>query len=216
MISLIVIGILYGLLMASMIGPVFFALIRTSIEKGFWAGALLAIGISASESLAIFVSYSCVVMLKNNLADSLFFKTAMGLMGGGLMLLFGIYTFFNKSGKIKMDDAKNRSLTTFNWDFFKYAGQGFLLNVLNPFVYLFWMGWISTVMLESNYSLQEILVIFSTTISVILLTDLIKAYIAEKISYHLSESIMERIDKGVGVILFGFGFRLICFGLFGI
>jgi len=49
-------GIILGLTLAVLIGPVFFALLQTSIHKGFGAGVLVAIGISASDIFLHFLS----------------------------------------------------------------------------------------------------------------------------------------------------------------
>jgi threonine/homoserine/homoserine lactone efflux protein len=44
MIEAIISGIGFGLVLTFITGPVFFALIKTSIEKGFHAGVALALG----------------------------------------------------------------------------------------------------------------------------------------------------------------------------
>ena len=49
-------GITLGLTLAILLGPVFFALIQTSISKGFLKGLFLAIGISISDSVYILTS----------------------------------------------------------------------------------------------------------------------------------------------------------------
>ena len=46
-------GVLYGITLALLIGPVFFALLRVSIERGFTSGAWMALGIAVSESFII-------------------------------------------------------------------------------------------------------------------------------------------------------------------
>jgi len=44
-------GVIYGLVLAVLVGPVFFTLIQTSIERGFKSGVYVAIGISLSDAL---------------------------------------------------------------------------------------------------------------------------------------------------------------------
>ncbi|NJO01657.1 MAG: LysE family transporter [Bacteroidia bacterium] len=82
-------GIFYGLILTMLIGPVFFALIRTSIEKGFRSGAYLALGIAISDaSVAILVYFGI-----SQLTESELFQTLLGLLGGILMMIFGIMPF---------------------------------------------------------------------------------------------------------------------------
>ena len=50
-------GIVSGVVLAFLIGPVFFAIIQTSIERGFWSGVFVAMGVSLSDILYITVSY---------------------------------------------------------------------------------------------------------------------------------------------------------------
>ena len=49
MIEAIIRGIGIGLVLTFLTGPVFFALIKTSIEKGFHAGVALALGVVTSD-----------------------------------------------------------------------------------------------------------------------------------------------------------------------
>ncbi|WP_216351112.1 LysE family transporter, partial [Mucilaginibacter polytrichastri] len=49
MIEAIFSGIGIGLILTFLTGPVFFALIKTSIEKGFQAGIALALGVVTSD-----------------------------------------------------------------------------------------------------------------------------------------------------------------------
>ena len=46
-----------GIVLVFMIGPVFFSLIQTSIERGFEAGAMMAFGIAANDTTFILISY---------------------------------------------------------------------------------------------------------------------------------------------------------------
>ena len=46
-------GLFFGLLLSVMIGPVFFTLLQTSLEQGFYRGLFVAIGASMSDLLII-------------------------------------------------------------------------------------------------------------------------------------------------------------------
>ena len=50
-------GVISGLVLACLIGPVFFTLLQTSIERGFWSGFFVAIGVSLSDAIYIALCY---------------------------------------------------------------------------------------------------------------------------------------------------------------
>ncbi len=211
MLNLILTGLMYGLIMAIMIGPVFFTIVQTSIEKGFFSAALLAFGIILSEGFVISLAYSTMISFTTNtvFTDNLLFKTLMGLIGGSVMLCLGIFSFFKQAKKEKsVCDNKKKGL--------RIIAEGFLMNVLNPFVYFFWINLVTVIIIDTNYSLNEIVILFSVTLITIFLTDLLKAFIAVKISQYLTISVLQWIHRIVGICLSGFGFRLIYFGLLGV
>ena len=53
MIEAVISGIGFGLVLTFLTGPVFFALIKTSIEKGFHAGVALALGVVSSDMVFV-------------------------------------------------------------------------------------------------------------------------------------------------------------------
>ena len=50
-------GIVSGVALALLIGPVFFTIIQTSIERGFWSGFFVATGVSLSDAFYIAICY---------------------------------------------------------------------------------------------------------------------------------------------------------------
>ena len=59
-------GIISGLVLALLVGPVFFTILQTSIERGFGSGALVAIGVSLSDAFYITLTYLGVYRLFDN------------------------------------------------------------------------------------------------------------------------------------------------------
>ena len=85
-------GISFGLLLAVMLGPVFFTLLQTSLHEGFKAGVHLAVGVLISDATLIGV---CVFFASQlNLLDQ--YRITMGWIGGILMIGFGLFNFFRK------------------------------------------------------------------------------------------------------------------------
>ena len=55
--SIVINGVQFGIVLAFLVGPVFFTIIQTSVEKGFFNGALVAIGVSISDILYVTICY---------------------------------------------------------------------------------------------------------------------------------------------------------------
>ena len=77
MLELIISGIGLGVVLSFVTGPVFFALIKTSIEKGFHAGMWLAAGVVVSDLIYIVLTIygSSFIKVENS------YKTPIGIVG---------------------------------------------------------------------------------------------------------------------------------------
>src|ERR1700748_2564807 len=93
MIEAIISGIGFGLVLPFLTGPVFFALIKTSIEKGFHAGVALALGVVCSDMVfvgAILFGSQYIDFTPND-------KVYAGIIGSVILLTIGIYYIFKKA-----------------------------------------------------------------------------------------------------------------------
>jgi threonine/homoserine/homoserine lactone efflux protein len=197
-------GVFFGLLLAVFIGPVFFALIQTSIEKGFGAGVMMALGVSLSDSIYIFLTYLGI----SQFLDNLFFKVGLGLAGGVIMVLFGMSSFLKPEPELK--PCINHEPGN---DRMKLVVKGFFLNGINPFVLLFWVGIVSMVSVDYEYSTKQVYVFFIGIIGTVLFTDVLKSYIAGRLRNIITPHFMKIMNRIVGVALMLFGLRLFVFAL---
>ena len=128
-------GIVSGIVLAFLIGPVFFTLLQTSIERGFSSGVFVAIGISLSDSFYILISYFGLTqfMATPN------FRHYMAYGGGVILLLFGLYYLLIKSRKLAQYDPQKVE----NASGLRLAAKGFLINGLSPMVLFFWLATVS-------------------------------------------------------------------------
>lgn len=195
-------GFLFGLLLALLIGPVFFALIQTSIEKGFAAGTSMAVGIALSDSLYVFIASLGV----SALTASKDFQVWLGFAGGTIMLLFGLVNCFKKAVA-----PKDRKEVEEKGGLHKQFVKGFMLNGVNPFVLLFWIGIASMLKLNYSYSLTQEVTFFSAIILTVFLLDLVKSFVAYKLRRLLSQRFMLWMNRIVGIALLLFSFRLFYF-----
>ena len=198
MVEPIISGILFGLLLAIMLGPVFFTLLQTALHEGFKAGWHLALGVLVSDMCCIVVAYYFASQL--DLAGK--HKLAAGWIGGLLLITFGAINFFRKVKPKEVDDDKKTVHA-------KFVLKGFLLNSFNPAVYLFWIGIISLVKLKEGYTKVEDAFFFGSVLSTVFGMDLLKAFIANKISHLLNATVLHWINWIVGSALIAFGLRMI-------
>ena len=85
-------GISLGLLLSLAAGPIFFMLIQLGIERGVVAGMTLSTGVLLSDVAYVILVYFGVEWL-SELPD---FKWYMGLIGGGILMVFGLATMLSK------------------------------------------------------------------------------------------------------------------------
>src|SRR5690606_33485040 len=145
-------GFLFGLLLTIFIGPVFFALIQTSIEKGFYSGVFMAIGIALSDAFYVTITYFGISRLINAASVNLW----LGLAGGFIMLGFGAVSLLkpvNPPKVQKVDIGGKIGL-------FRQTVKGFLLNGINPSVFFFWIGIATMATVNYNYQNSDAVLFF--------------------------------------------------------
>jgi threonine/homoserine/homoserine lactone efflux protein len=192
-------GVITGLALALLIGPVFFTLIQTSIERGFRSAFFVATGISLSDAFYIAIAYMGVYQL--------FDKTNMKYLaycGGVILLLFGLYYIFVKSRKVAHgQEVKVRSP-------FRLILKGFIVNGLTPAVLLFWIATVSAAANEFGYITPgKALPYFAAIVATVFSTDLIKAKLADKLRTVITPIFVKRLNIILGVAMIVFGAQMI-------
>ena len=87
--------------------------------------------------------------------------------------------------------------------------KGFLLNILNPAVLFFWLGVVGLVSVKENYTQTDEAIFFGSTLLTVFSTDLLKNFIANRIKNFLKPNIMIWLNRIIGLVLIGFGVRMI-------
>jgi threonine/homoserine/homoserine lactone efflux protein len=204
-------GIGFGLILAVTVGPVFFNLIRTSILKGFKSGVYLALGIALSDifiSTIIFTGIS--QFTRSFFHQNQSFEATLGVIGSLIMIVFGIILYLQSTTNHKFTPPREH----FNdLKGIKFVLEGFILNCINPMVYVVWIVAAGQLIHVPSYQYPLFLL---GAIGTMLLFDILKAYLANRITNYLTAHILGMIDKIAGVGLMGFGVRLLVFALYGI
>jgi putative Mn2+ efflux pump MntP len=159
-------------------------------------------------------------------------QSFIGVIGGIILIVYGSFNLYSKPPKTEAQIDDPNAINHLNIETevpkaekklldklpktserlpsaFLLGLKGFFINLLNPFVWIFWTATSTTVGSKFEFSYLKIVVFFTFTLGVILSTDLLKAFISEKIKRFLTARLMKIVNMISGVILIGFGFYLI-------
>ncbi|MBL7882840.1 MAG: LysE family transporter [Bacteroidia bacterium] len=203
MLSLIYQTIVIVILLSFSFGPAFFALLNTSIKYGVREGSLLAVGVVLSDLfVCILVIYLISLGATNYIQDEKN-QGFMGIMAGLILVVFGSF-YFKKQVK-KSDDAIEIQSPSAPL----LITKGFFLNLLNPAVWLLWLGNVTAVSQTFNYSKVKMFIYFGITLGLVLTVEIFKSSLASKIKKYLTDKLMRYINYTTGALLISFGLILI-------
>ena len=200
-------GLLLGLILSISIGPVIFAIIKQSLTNGKPAGYAFVAGVSASDISLLLVC---------NLFTSLFtlvleHKATIALFGAGFLLVTGLYTLFFKKIVIENTDESGDMVTN-KRDLIKSFFSGYLMNTLNPSVFLFWFAWtaaaIGATAEDSKNPVGYKLMVFGTCLAFVLVSDLLKVVLAGALRPKLTEKSLIWINRASAIIILTFSAAL--------
>lgn len=190
-------GLALGLLLAISMGPVIFSIIKQSISNGHKGGLAFVLGVSASDLTLVLVS-NIFTELFNRLLK---FEKVIGVGGSALLIGIGVYFLFFK--KIKLNELGDgiemkRSAS----DYVKIFFAGYFMNTLNPSVIAFWFTWATAFI---TIPVKERIATFAVCLFVVLIFDLLKVFLANKLRSRLTQRTISLINKVSGTILIVFG-----------
>lgn len=197
MLELILYAIGLGIMLSLVfIGPIFFLLIETSFSRGPKHALALDCGVITADILCIVAAYYASADLVSLIDKHPSFYRISAL----LIFIYGVIMVLSKT---KMHIKGEEKLIGRNY--FKTYANGFLLNLLNVGVILFWL--VTVISVRNQYpSNNEFLLYIAIVIITYLVIDLVKIFLAKQFHDKLTEKIANQIRKGVGIILVGFSF----------
>ena len=189
-------GFLLGLGFVIFLGPVFFYLLKCTLDSGFWSGLSVALGI-------VFADFVCITIC--SLGAIAFFENTknqfwIGIVGGLILLFLGLKFIF----KPKVFTQTEEKIKLSKANYASYFTQGFLINFVNPFVFVVWISVIGIAKAEYGSS-NNFFMFLGAALAGIFTTDLLKVITAHRIKKFLSPAYLITIYKVFGVILLVFG-----------
>jgi threonine/homoserine/homoserine lactone efflux protein len=194
-------GITVGFLLSLAVGPVVFSIIKQSLNNGHKGGMAFVLGVSASDIALVLIS-NVFTELFSSISSH---RTPIGIAGSIFLIVMGIYFLFFK--KVNVDDRGQQIMSRFRkMDYAKIFASGFLMNTLNPAIFLFWITTSTTFV---SHTVEQRLIIFITCLLFVLAADIAKVMLAGKIRNRLTPHNIHNINRLNGIILIGFGIALI-------
>ncbi len=191
-------------------GPAFFTQIRTSIQYGFKKSYPFALGVSAGDVIIVFL---ILTVLKNADLYNVVHNVWVASIGGGVMILMAIY-FFRKEVttlddyegkepriKFRSKDGEPRRRSIFF--------QGFLINIINPTIWIYWISVITLITGELDMTVFERYVFFLGVMGATLGMDIMKCKLASMLQRIITAQVLNVTNKVCSVILFCFAAYLI-------
>ena len=203
----VMLGLFLGLVIN--MGPAFITLVQTSLHQDFKSAVLFAFGVILNDAAVIAICIFTSVQLGVSFNSGV---PWFSIGAGAILVLFGIMTFFMKArnretrheqrAKELLEEQDNSNSPS---PFF-FIGKGFALNVLNPFVWIFWFSAVAIVVGGTNNTLITIL-FFLIVLSTSFALDVLKAWGAAKLKRFFNADRTTWLNRIAGILL-------VCCGLY--
>lgn len=194
-VSAIIGGLLLGLFMAIAVGPTLFAVLRYSLKHSYKAGIAFVLGVSVSDILYVTVASVAAPWLQ----WLHLYERTMYYGFSSLLILVGAIGLLRK---FKPSRPSVKVITVSNAQYMRIWLSGFLVNTLNPALIIQWIAAATTM---AHQTISYRVVFFSSCLSLVLLVDVLKVLLADKIRQNLTirrVMYLQRISAGV-ILLFG-------------
>ncbi|HEX2535451.1 MAG TPA: LysE family transporter [Chitinophagaceae bacterium] len=198
-------GIVLGLVLSLSVSPVLFATLKQSINNGIKGGISFILGVSVSDIL--------LALATNLFTEAISFmkeqQDPIGFLSSILLISIGVYFLFFK--KVQVNEEGAVVIRFRKRDYVKIFLAGFFMNILNPFILIFWLNMAA---LFVQHTLNERVVLYGTALSLLLAVDLTKVFLAQKLRRKLTYKNIHLMNQINGGILILFGLAIIVFSLF--
>ena len=194
-----------GFFTAFIMGPVFWVLLETSITKGFKEAVAFDLGVMFADVCFIGICYLGSFQLLEDEQN----KQGLFVLGGTILLLYGLFSWINRAKKNK----ENLDIQESKENYFGLAAKGFAINILNVGVFIFWGGVTIVSSPASGKSFTSFVLFFSIVLLSYFITDLLKISVANRFKSLLTGKGIVIVNSIVSLILVISGVVLILKGV---
>ena len=197
------VGIGFFLSLIVNMGPAFITLVQTSLHRGFKSAAWFISGVILNDAMIIslYILTSVQVVMRSELEVTLF-----SIGAGIILVLFGIFTFRRKVDENKESLIEKRTNEIIEKKDDKSSwllmlGKGFVINLLNPFVWIFWFSAVAVVAGSMGGNKVNTIVFFSLILGTTLMCELLKAWGAAKLKVFFNPQRTTIMNRFAGILL---------------
>ena len=186
-------SLIIGISIAAIPGPIFFELVRRTLAKGFWSGALLSLG----EFLGNFLLLLLIFFGVSNFLMYTVSKIVLYFIGSLILIWLGIAAFkMNKQeieSSYKKEIKKNNSVLV-----------GFIIAITSPIVIALWISLSGSYLAQFNSHLLVFANIFLIAFGFVIFFFTLAAII-HKTRHRIPAKYVILLSKIFGIILFIYG-----------
>lgn len=207
----ILIGIVCGVLLSLIfsLGPAFFSLIQNSIHHGFKKAVSFAAGVSLSDILIVMLMLTVLSNLSFEDFTALLHNIYVSVIGSITTAVFAILTWRSKVKKAAVPGSRVKFRVEHVTHHWQLLLSGFLLNVLNPLIWIYWLSIITFISAEMSLSVTERYLFFIGMLVAVFGTDILKCRLAAMLQHWFTARIMNNFNRVTGCVLMAFSIYLL-------
>ncbi|MGJ8683008.1 MAG: LysE family translocator [Nonlabens sp.] len=198
-----------GFLLAFMPGAVFFALLETSVIKGFRAAVALDVGVIVADVCFILIGYFATSSILEKLKDD----PALFVFGGAILCVYGVISYI-KTKKSYLKEVNTQEIILQKNNYPKLFIKGFFLNFINIGVLLFWLLMIVSIGPSLDNDSDRIRNFFIAVLVIYFLIDLVKIVAAKSLNRYLTPFRIFWLKRIIAIIIGICGIVLVLKGTF--
>ncbi len=207
-------GILSGIILSFLIGPVFFLLLETSIKKGVKNAIFIDIGVIISDILYLLLAYFFAQKVNEILSDNSYVK----YIAAAVFVTMGVVSIISrdkpkKKKPIDIDEVLNEEPVVKS-RFRKRTAIGLILkgiglNAINPGVLIYWIAACTAATEKLHITESQMIYYFGATLLTMFGIDLLKIYFARKLKTKMTPKMISNISVVIGIFFIVFGIMFV-------
>jgi threonine/homoserine/homoserine lactone efflux protein len=196
-------GMVVSLSLALSVGPGVALQFQASVQRGFFAGMTVVAARFISDIALLVLSYIGVLQVIASARNQMI----GGIAGGAACLAFGLVFLFKKSNytfsPVELPTYKGPKSV------FSYFFASLLVNTMNPFVALYWMGLVA--LAGTNFGVRSgpFFLFFSGLLTSAFGFDVLKCYLFSRIQMRFKPRYFRWLNRFTGAILLVAGLALL-------
>ena len=201
-------GILCGVVLSLFFsfGPAFFSLLQTSLQYGYRRAWWMPLGICVSDAMVIFLM---LTVLKDCDMFEVIHNPYVAVIGGVMMIVMGVITFKRHVRQSASENARIKFRSVEKSTPMGLFFNGFVVNLLNPMIWVFWLAVIALISGELDISTSHMYLFFAGLLGATLGFDLLKCKLASLFQRTITARVLNVINRCTGIIFFIFAGYLI-------